>query len=204
MNDGTESKPARIFVGLKVAADIADQLATMAAELKETPARLVARSDIHLTLVPPWQESSTEQAVERLRDVARLFLSLFLKFEHLGYGPHPRRPRLLWADCAATGELATLRNALLLAFEQRDDRPFRPHVTLARIRDAQPSFARRHPIDRDLNFTQAVTTVELFQSPPPGATGYRVLASVELGGAPTSAGTDGAPDLDSGQGAGPA
>ncbi len=201
MNDGAEPKPARVFVGLKIAADIADQLAALAAELRETPARLVAPSDIHLTLVPPWQEGAIEQAIERLRGVAGLFAPMSLKFEHLGYGPHPRRPRLLWADCAATEALAALRAALMLAFAQSDERPFRPHVTLARIRDAQPGLPRKHPIDRDLNFTQAVRTVELFQSPPPGTRGYRVLASVELGAARAAVGP---PDLDSGQGARPA
>ncbi len=200
MDNGAEPKAARVFVGLKVTADIADRLAAMAAELRGTAARLVAPSVILLTLVPPWQESSTGHAIERLRGVAATFAPLSLKFEHLGYGPHPRQPRLLWVDCAATEELAALRNALLLAFEQRDDRPFRPHVTLARIRDAQPRFARRHPIDRELKFTQAVATVELFQSPPPGATGYRVLASISLEARASAA--PGAPDLDSGQSAG--
>jgi hypothetical protein len=32
-----------------------------------------------------------------------------------------------------------------------------------------------------LQFLRKVQTVELFQSPPPGATGYQILASLELG-----------------------
>ncbi len=203
-NDSAEPAPARVFVGLKVAPDIADRLAAMAAELKETPARLVASSDVHLTLVPPWQEGAIEQAVERLRGVAGLFAPFSLQIEHLGYGPHPRRPRLLWADCAASEELSVLRTALMLAFAQSDERPFRPHVTLARIRDAKPGFSRKHPIDRDLNFTQAVRTVELFRSPPPGVRGYQVLASAELGGARGSAPSRASPELDSSQSAEPA
>jgi len=67
-------------------------------------------------------------------------------------------------------------------FGQQDSRPFRPHVTLARIRANGRNFSRRQPIDKDLEFEQTVQTVELFQSPPPGATGYQILASVELGG----------------------
>ena len=70
--------------------------------------------------------------------------------------------------------------ALLQAFGQADERPFRPHVTLARLRDKGRAIARKHPIDQDLALTQRVGSVELMQSPPPGGSGYKVLASLPL------------------------
>jgi 2'-5' RNA ligase len=88
---------------------------------------------------------------------------------------------MLWVDCTADEEIATLRASLLQAFGQTNERPFRPHVTLARIRGNGRRIARRHPIDQELSFTQRVETVELFQSPPPGEAGYRILASARLG-----------------------
>jgi 2'-5' RNA ligase len=108
------------------------------------------------------------------------FGAFTLAIRHVGYGPDPRRPRLLWADCLATDELVALRAALLDAFGQRDGRPFRPHVTLARMRGNGRLIARRHPIDRPLSLTQRVESVQLFQSPPPAQQGYRVLASLRL------------------------
>jgi len=92
MNEGAETKPARIFVGLKINPDIAGQLAALAAELKGACVRPVAPADIHLTLVPPWQEVSIDRAVERLRQVAGMFAPFALKFRHLGYGPHAIDP----------------------------------------------------------------------------------------------------------------
>jgi 2'-5' RNA ligase len=86
----------------------------------------------------------------------------------------------LWADCLATEELVTLHVALLDAFGQKDERPFHPHVTLARIRGNGRIIARKHPIDRPLSLVQRVESVQLFQSPAPGQRGYRVLASVPL------------------------
>jgi 2'-5' RNA ligase len=67
-------------------------------------------------------------------------------------------------------------------FGQSDDRRFRPHVTVARIRGNGAVVARKQPIDRALAFVQRVETVELMQSPPAGEVGYRVLASLRLGG----------------------
>jgi 2'-5' RNA ligase len=180
---GSETTTARIFVGLKVAANIANDLAELAARLMRSRGRLVSPGDIHLTLVAPWQEASVEKAAETLKSAARGFSPFSLKFEHLGYGPSPGRPSLLWVDCAATHEVTSLRDTLMRTFGQTDARPFRPHITLARIPEANWGFARRHPIDIDLSFVQYVRTVELIKSPLPGAKGYQVLASAELEGA---------------------
>jgi len=173
--------PPRVFVGLKVAPQIASRLAQFAAGLEPQSVRPVAPADIHLTLVPPWNETSIPNAIEKLGGVAGAFGAFSLIFQHVGYGPQPRRPHLLWADCAVSGEIAALRAALLQVFGQADERPFLPHVTLARIRAKGAAIARKHPIDRKLSLTQRVESIELFQSPPPGGSGYQVLASLRLG-----------------------
>lgn len=178
----TGKPAARVFVALRIAPEIAGELAQMARVLERFAVRLIAPADIHLTLVPPWNETSIPGAIEKLRGVADKAAPFTLAFRHLGYGPQPRRPRLLWADCEAGEELAALYAALLHAFGQTDERPFRPHVTVARIRGNGGGLARRHPIDRELALSQRVETVELMQSPPPHEVGYRVLASLKLGG----------------------
>jgi RNA 2',3'-cyclic 3'-phosphodiesterase len=170
----------RVFVGAKIAPLIARELAHMLRPLEGAPVKRVAETDIHLTLVPPWNESSLSTAAETLRRAVADFGSLALEFVRLDYGPEPKRPRLLWAACAASDELARLRKALLDAFGSSEDRPFRPHVTLARLRGNGAAIARRHPLAQDLAFAQEIVSVELFQSPPPGGTGYRVVASAPL------------------------
>lgn len=173
--------PARVFVGLKITPEIASQLAQLAAALEQPSVRPVVPTDIHLTLVPPWNETSISDAIEKLGRIAGTFGAFQLIFQHAGYGPQPRRPRLLWAGCAATDEIAALRAALLQVYGQTDERPFQPHVTLARIRGDGAAIARKHPIDRPLSLSQCVESIELFQSPPAGGSGYRILASLRLG-----------------------
>ena len=148
----------------------------MAAPLRSPSVRLIPPPDIHLTLVPPWNEASITDAVARLGRLARGFQPFPLSFERVCYGPQRKRPRLLWAECAGNAELAALRAALLEAFGQSDDRPFRPHVTLARIHGKAATFAREHPMDLPIALGHLVEAVELFRSPPP----YRVLASAPL------------------------
>jgi 2''-5'' RNA ligase len=176
----TGIRPVRIFVALRISPDIALALAQYGRDLEQFSVRPVAPADIHLTLVPPWNEVSPAEAVEKLRRVVDRFFPFTLTFRHVGYGPEPKRPRFLWAECVASKEIAEFRVALIQAFGQADERPFRPHVTLARLRDKGRALARKHPLDQDLALTQRIESIELMQSPPPGGSGYKILASVPL------------------------
>jgi len=176
----TGIRPVRIFVALRISPDIALALAQYGRDLEQFSVRPVAPADIHLTLVPPWNEVSPAEAVEKLCRVVDRFFPFTLTFRHVGYGPEPKRPRFLWAECVASKEIAEFRVALIQAFGQADERPFRPHVTLARLRDKGRALARKHPLDQDLALTQRIESIELMQSPPPDGSGYKILASVPL------------------------
>src|SRR5450830_73202 len=177
----TGIRPVRIFVALRISPDIALALAQYGRDLEQFSVRPVAPADIHLTLVPPWNEVSPAEAVEKLRRVVDRFCPFTLTFRHVGYGPEPKRPRFLWAECVASKEIAEFRVALIQAFGQADERPFRPHVTLARLRDKGRALARKHPLDQDLALTQRIESIELMQSPPPDGSGYKMLVSLPLG-----------------------
>jgi RNA 2',3'-cyclic 3'-phosphodiesterase len=176
----TAGPQSRIFVGLKMAPEIARKLALLAQCVEPSPRRLVPADDIHLTLVPPWSDASIPDAVAKLRETLEGLGGFSLTFARLCYGPEPRRPRMLWAECAPNAEIVALRNALLSAFGQESDRPFRPHVTLARIGITGRAAAEKNPVDKALCLTQPVNSVELFRSPTPGESGCEVVASLPL------------------------
>jgi 2'-5' RNA ligase len=177
------TQPIRVFVGLKVTAAVAQELARLARPLQGPSVRLVPAADIHITLVPPWNEPLVPAAIDKLRGTLGNFGRFLLTFESLRYGPTSARPRLLWVECAESPELMRLRAILLETFGQTGDRPFRPHATLARIRKNGLAIAQNHPMSAALTLTQSVTGVELFQSPAPGESGYKVLVSIPLQGA---------------------
>ena len=109
----TGPRPNRIFVGLKMAPETAVSLAALAERIDSVPLRRVAPNDIHLTLVPPWDETSIPAAVRRLSKGVTGFERFPLSFERLCYWPERRRPRLVWAECAACPELEALQGVLL-------------------------------------------------------------------------------------------
>jgi len=174
------ARSVRVFVGIKVASDIAEELAKLVAPLEHLPVRLIPPADIHLTLVPPWNETDVPGAAAKLCKAACGLQAFTLTFAHLAYGPTRRRPRLLWAECVPSREVSETHALLLAAFEQAEERPFRPHVTLARLQGNGRAIADKHPFNQTLSLTQRVQAVELFKSPAKGEKGYEALVSVLL------------------------
>jgi len=179
--EGNEAaQPTRVFVGIKVAPDIAEELAKLVQPLEGLPVRLIPAADLHLTLVPPWNEAAISAAIEKLHEAICGLRGFTLTFERIAYGPTRRQPRLLWAECAPAEDALETQALLLATFGQSQERPFRPHVTLARLHRIGRAIAGKHPFDQTLSLTQRVKTIELFKSPRKGERGYVVLDSVPL------------------------
>ncbi len=174
------AQPTRIFVGIKVTSDIAEELAKLVQPLEGLPVRLIPAADLHLTLVPPWNEADISAAIEKLREAICGLRGFTLTFKRIAYGPTRRRPRLLWAECAPAEDALQIQALLLATFGQSQQRPFRPHVTLARMHKIGCTIASKHPFDQTLLLSQRVESIELFRSPRKGERGYVVLDSVPL------------------------
>ena len=116
---------------------------------------------------------------------------LALAYRGLGVFPVPAAPRVFWVGIDdTTGGLAALRGliggALAPLGFPPEDRPFHPHLTLARARPGADARALIDTMQRRTFEHPPVTvpSVEIMQSiPVAGGTAYRVLASLALRGA---------------------
>ena len=150
---------------------------------------------LHLTLkffggVEPARADLLSQALARAAGAARPFA---LSLGGAGVFPTPSRPSVLWLGLTdPSGELARLRARLEdecdAANFARESKPFRPHVTLARVRAATREtrqLARQH---LELAFGPVafrVSEVVLMGSQlGPGGSVYTPLSRHELGAAP--------------------
>lgn len=181
----------RLFLALDLPADVRAELAAIQQVLAARACgwRFIPSGGIHLTLrflgeVRPDVDSPLRAA---WRDAVAVFPSVRFRIEGTGVFPGPARPRILWIGVheqpgpAILGPLA----AALEATARRhgfapEDRPFRPHLTLARARDARPSCT-----EGPLAVASAVECREvvLFESAlgPSGAR-YTALESFPLAG----------------------
>ncbi len=133
----------RLFAAIPVPQPEREALAQAVAPLQEAgwPVRWVVRDRYHLTL-KFFGETPAERLdaiVAMLVDAASDTPPLGCAFTELGAFPASRAPRVLWAGLEAPPALELLqdrveRGADALGYPL-EGRPFRPHVTLGRVRD---------------------------------------------------------------------
>lgn len=88
-------------------------------------------------------------------------LPLNLKVEKLGVFPDARRPRVLWCGIVGDGEkLSLLQKQLEADFEgigfPIDDRPFRAHLTLGRIKESHGLIGISEALTKQKDFVAGV------------------------------------------------
>jgi len=116
-----------------------------------------------------------------------------LAYGGLGFFPRGSSPRVFWAGIAdIAGGLALLREQIGGALSPLgfvpEDRPFHPHLTLARAREGADARALIDIVQRRTfeHPPVVVPAVEIMQSVPvAGTTAYTVLASLPLRGGAT-------------------
>lgn len=131
----------RLFVGLEIPEELRRRMASLARGVDI--ARWVPEENIHITLrfigeVPGDQAEDLAAALETVRAAPfPLTLSGAGHFESRG------RVRALWLGVDRNGDLNALydkvESALVRAGQPPESRKFKPHVTLARLKDARAS-----------------------------------------------------------------
>jgi 2'-5' RNA ligase len=150
---------------------------------------------LHLTLKFLGDQPSevAERVSTMIQAVASRHREVVMELGGVGAFPNFRRPRVVWMGVAAAPKLELLHHELEagaaeLGFDL-DGRPFRPHLTLARVKPRVATLDMRRALARaakGIHFFDetVVDAIDLMQSElsPSGAT-YKVLASAPLRGA---------------------
>ena len=150
--DAAEQK-IRVFAGLKTPVKWDEELQAVQKRLAErigsNGIRWVKAEQIHITL-----RFFGHILIRDAADVAKILASvavqcapMTLRCEGIGCFPSARRPKVIWAGLKGDIErVAELQSAIAEASaeigEPPDHRPFKPHLTLARVRELRPSKAR--------------------------------------------------------------
>ena len=166
----------RVFIALELPHQAKEALSQTISALKQdisTGVRWVDPSGIHLNLkfLGNIQPSLTEQVfgamnqASRINDFGSPDSGVFqLGLAELGVFPNPSRPRVLWAGIQ--GDLTILAGLQARVEEAAgqigftpEQRPYRPHLTLGRVREGVPPPAR-------LKIGRAVSQGEMASSQP--------------------------------------
>ena len=186
----------RLFLALNLPADLRDAAFAAAGPLRAAApsVRWTRPEQLHLTVkfLGEQDDAAAGRIVAALRDVGAGNGPVPLAIGGCGAFPGWRRARVLWLGVRADPRLELLHHDTEVACGTLgmpvEGRPFRPHVTLGRVRpngdplDA-PTLARAA---RAVQFRAeaSATTLDLMLSEPaPGGSRYTPLASVALAGA---------------------
>ena len=135
----------RLFAGVPIVDDARREVVALLGRLRacKWPVRWVYDEGLHLTLKFYGEVAAERLEVieESVRLACRGTGRLALRLDLLGAFPSASRPRVLWIGIEAPSEMALLHERL----EQSSDAigfppegaPFRPHITLGRVREGQ-------------------------------------------------------------------
>ena len=134
----------RAFIAVTVATSIVEEIAKVQAELKKIKAdiRWVRAENMHLTLkfLGDVNRSQVEPILEVLRTTLQRQPAFCVYAQGLGGFPNLIRPRVVWAGLTED-KLTAVSHAVETALVPLDfpieKRPFRPHLTLGRVRSQQ-------------------------------------------------------------------
>jgi 2'-5' RNA ligase len=135
----------RLFAALPIAEPARGEIAKLLAGLRKSgwPLRLVHDHVLHLTMkffgeVPPGRLEVIEEVVRAAVPGTGV---LPLQLAGIGAFPDFRRPRIIWVGLEAPPALELLQDRLERRAEAigfpPEGTPFRPHVTLGRVREGQ-------------------------------------------------------------------
>jgi 2'-5' RNA ligase len=135
----------RAFIAIELPESIRKALASEQARFRAVcpDARWTRPEGIHLTLkflgqISNQQEGQVKDALSRMEP----FEKFTVRAQGFGFFPGAKRPRVFWAGLDAPPALAQLvaqvENAVAPLGFPPEDRPFKPHLTLARFKVPRP------------------------------------------------------------------
>jgi 2'-5' RNA ligase len=185
----------RLFLAIELDDDLHDLLDETTASLRAEAPELgwLGREKRHLTLkfLGDVSEEALPRLVSAVDRAAARHARLEMSVREVGAFPNFRRARVVWMGVEQEPRLELLHHDLELACEQEgfevEGRPFRPHITLARVRVPLPVerirvLARVARTVR-VQATAPVESITLFESTlAPSGARYRRVHAATLGG----------------------
>ncbi len=130
----------RLFVAIEIPAEIRTAFGSLLQEFRAIAPKVkwVRPESLHLTLKFLGEaEPGKRSAIERSLAAVHSAQPVTLEFTGLGFFPDAQRPRVFWAGINSSSNLQSIATEIggamhALGFPA-EDRPFTPHLTLARM-----------------------------------------------------------------------
>lgn len=177
----------RCFLALELDETARKQLSGIQTQIRQTGVSATYPVPEHLHATLAFFGELTPNEVRKKAESLHAFhhAPLYVELFGLGAFPKPDHIRVVWAGFQKGREkLVKLQQTLADALGHSNDQPFHPHVTLARVKNANNKKRLQSLLaeNKDTNFSEfKATTVTLYESRPKnGGPYYAALERVRL------------------------
>lgn len=185
----------RIFLAINPPADVRRRVWEATAPLREVSPDVawIPEPKVHLTLkfIGAMPEERVAPLTEAMADIARTHFAPMVHLGTVGAFPSFRRARVIWLGVEPEPKLELLHHDVELACDklghELDGRPFRPHLTIGRVRRPlnDDTLKALRMTGKRIRFTDEffARTIDVMESVPgPDGSKYTVVASAPMRG----------------------
>ena len=160
----------RTFVAIELSNnEVIDSIKNLQKELS-LEAKPVATKNLHFTL--QFLGEVSEEIVEKVSSALKMieFSSFDLTLKGVGAFPNPKNPRVVWVGTDKIGgaclvELSKKVRSVLDPLGLVPDKPFKPHITIFRIKKREEGIRRKLEEKKEIEFgIQKVGSIKLKKS----------------------------------------
>ena|SRR5690242_19494658 len=184
----------RLFLAINLPAEVRHAIVEAAAPLREAAPELpwVPAEKLHLTVkfLGNQSDEMADSVTKAMQDVAKRNRGIDAELGGVGAFPNFRRPRVVWLGVSPEPKLELLHHDVEASCEVLglpvEGRPFRPHLTLARVRPRSLDGSSVRKLGRaatDVDYVEeiVINAIDLMESEltTTGAR-YRLIASFPL------------------------
>jgi 2'-5' RNA ligase len=147
----------RTFISVELPDEIKKNITALVNELKNLSAAVkwVEPKNLHITLkFLGWvDEKNLDNLIELAAKAVAESRSFKAKFEGMGTFPEGKKPRVVWVGTAEGGDelckiAQSLEKTLSKAGFRSEEREFKPHISIGRVKEKAPRQIRYEEIDK--------------------------------------------------------
>ena len=160
----------RTFVAIELSNDVViESIKNLQNEL-DLQAKPVAVKNLHFTL--QFLGEISEEIVEKISSALKKieFSNFDVTLKGIGAFPNPKNPRVIWVGTDKIGgdwlvDLSKKVGSILKPFGLIPDKPFKPHITIFRIKKREEDIRRKLEERKEIEFgIQKVSSIKLKKS----------------------------------------
>jgi 2'-5' RNA ligase len=155
----------RIFIAIPISEKLQKEVEKYREFYPDLPVRWLKDKNLHITLIPPWEEKNLGEARDILKSAENKIGPAGLRFHRVSFGPNRNLPRLIWATGKAPKQIIELKKLLENALKMPSEKDnFLLHLTLARFRPEDFKNFPIQKIDDEINWQEATNEFAIMRS----------------------------------------